>query len=107
MAEAMLLGKPVIATGYSGNVDFTTPDVARLVRWQPTTVPKTAHPYRPGAMWAEPDLGHASELMRAMFDEQEKARQLGIAGQARLRENYSLDLCGARMRRRLEEIWTT
>ena len=31
MAEAMALGKPVIATGYSGNLDFMTPENSYLV----------------------------------------------------------------------------
>ena len=32
LAEAMFLGKPVVGTGYSGNLDFMTEDSACLVR---------------------------------------------------------------------------
>lgn len=106
MAEAMLLEKPVIATGYSGNLDFTTPDVAHLVRWQPTTVSALAGGYRQGSMWADPDVGHAAELMRAVFDDRVAAKQLGIAARARLLETHSVERTGATMRRRLEEIWS-
>ncbi len=31
MAEAMALGKPVVATGYSGNLHFMTPENSYLV----------------------------------------------------------------------------
>ena len=106
MAEAMLLGKPVIATGYSGNVDFTTPDVAHVVRWKPTEVPATAPPYRVGSIWADPDLGHAAELMRAVLDDPAAAQILGAAAQSKLLETYSLERCGAAMNARLEEIWS-
>ena len=34
LAEAMALGKPVIATGYSGNLDFMTPETSYLVPWR-------------------------------------------------------------------------
>src|SRR5436305_7216483 len=34
LAEAMLLGKPVIATNYSGNLDFMTPATSRLVDYR-------------------------------------------------------------------------
>ena len=106
MAEAMLLEKPVIATGYSGNLDFTTADVAHLVGWQPTTVPSDAGPYRAGSMWADPDLEHAADLMRTVFDDRAAARRLGIAARARLLETHSLERCGAAMRQRLEQIWS-
>ena len=33
-AEAMWLGKPVIATGYSGNLDFMTPTNSLLVDYR-------------------------------------------------------------------------
>ncbi|MCE9623109.1 MAG: glycosyltransferase [Actinomycetia bacterium] len=106
MAEAMLLEKPVIATGYSGNLDFTAADVSHLVRWNATTVPASAGGYRTGSKWADPDLAHAAELMRTVFDNRENARQLGVAARVRLLETHSLEQRGAAMRRRLEEIWS-
>jgi len=106
MAEAMLLEKPVIATGYSGNLDFTTADVAHLVRWQPTTVPKGVGGYRFGSPWADPDLGHAAELMRAVFDDRDAAHQLGVAARSKLLATHSFEQCGAAMRARLQQIWS-
>ena len=105
MAEAMLLEKPVIATNYSGNVDFMTDDIAHLVRWQPTTVPPKSGPYQPGSVWADPDLGHAAELMRAVVEAPDDARRLGVAARARLLQTHSLERCGAAIRERLEQIW--
>ena len=39
MAEAMALGKPVIATVYSGNLQFMTPENSHLVDYQLGAVP--------------------------------------------------------------------
>ena len=45
MAEAMALGKPVIATAYSGNLDFMSADTAYLVGWSEGAVPAGCSPY--------------------------------------------------------------
>src|SRR5262249_39956832 len=55
MAEAMALGKPVIATAYSGNLEFMRPEDSYLVPWSETTIPRGL-PYASGSTWAEPDL---------------------------------------------------
>lgn len=106
MAEAMLLEKPVIATGYSGNMDFTLPGLAHLVRWEPEVVPADAWPYLPGATWAEPDVAHAAELMRLVVAEPDATHQMAVAARTRILSDHSLEHCGAAMRRRLEQIWS-
>ena len=57
MAEAMFLGKPVIATNYSGNTDFTRPDNSLLVDYRMIPVGVGCAPYNPGVcgpirMWS-------------------------------------------------------
>ena len=47
MAEAMCLGKPVIATGYSGNLDFMTPSNSLLVDYRMVPIGPGADPYPP------------------------------------------------------------
>ena len=64
LAEAMALGKPVIATGYSGNLHFMTPDNSYLVDYTLSAVPPACGPYPTTARWAAPDLGHAARLLR-------------------------------------------
>ena len=48
MAEAMLAGKPVIATGYSGNLEFMNDDNSFLVAAGRSEVPATWDPYPQG-----------------------------------------------------------
>ena len=64
MAEAMLMGKPVIATGYSGNLDFMTPDNSLLVSYERVPVAQNFTFYRKGSVWAAPDLSDAARQMR-------------------------------------------
>ncbi len=82
-AEAMLLGVPVIATGWSGNMDFMDPESARLVGY--TLIP--AHDPRgiydvPGAMWAEPDHAQAVAALRLLAADFGSRRMIGAAGRA-------------------------
>lgn len=77
LAEAMLLGKPVIATGYSSNTDFMTMSNSFLVKYQLTEIDRDYGPYKKGCVWAEPDLEHAAELMRYVYQNPESALKIG------------------------------
>ena len=77
MAEAMALGKPTIATGYSGNLDFMTPQNSYLVGYQEARVPAGCPPYPAGAKWAEPDLEEAAALLQRVYTNRAAAREVG------------------------------
>ncbi len=78
MAEAMGYGKPVIATGYSGNLAFMTEDNSYLVPYETSRVPSGCDPYPAGAEWAEPSLKDAAEVMRYVYEHPEDARERGL-----------------------------
>jgi glycosyltransferase involved in cell wall biosynthesis len=73
MAEAMALGKPVVATGFSGNMDFMTDRTAFLVPWSEAEVPAGCDPYPPGAPWAQPDIDGAAELLKYVVEHPDSA----------------------------------
>jgi glycosyltransferase involved in cell wall biosynthesis len=104
MAEAMSFGKPVIATGYSGNLTFMDGDNSYLVRHAMTAAPPGSDPYLPGVEWAEPDLDHAAELMRRVYERPEEAALVGERARRSLLERHSLDPTGAFIRERLERV---
>ena len=106
IAEAMLLGKPVIATGYSGNMDFMTETTSFVVPWTQVRVGSGAENYDPAAVWAEPDLGAAADLMRQVYTEPDRARQVAAAGRADLESRFTDRRTGLQMRARLEELWS-
>lgn len=106
MAEAMALGKPVIATGYSGNMDFMNNDNSLLVPWSLTQVGSDGEGYSADAMWAEPDLDAAAAAMRQIYENEDFATTLGQRAQADITSRFSLEITGERMKRHLEKnIW--
>jgi glycosyltransferase involved in cell wall biosynthesis len=104
LAEAMLLGKPVVATGYSGNLDFMSADNSLLVDARRVPLERDYPPYPRGAAWAEPSEDHAARLMRWAFDHPEEAKALGERARRDAQERLSPAAAGGRMRRRLEAV---
>jgi len=105
MAEAMHLGKPVVATEYGGNLDFMTPENSLLVPWTLTAVGEGADSYDPAAEWAEPDLEIAAQHMRRLFDNRDFGRSIGLRARDDIQSQFSKEVCGKRMSLRLKEIW--
>ena len=101
----MLLGKPVIATAYSGNMDFMTNETALLVPWEYVEVGNDAEGYPSDALWAEPDLTVASSMMRNLFQDREFGLALGARAKRDLQSRFSPEVTGERMKNRLESIW--
>lgn len=101
LAEAMFLGKPVVATGYSGNLDFMTPENSYLVDYALTPIGPGADPYPAEARWAEPDLDHAAALIREVYEDRDGALKRAQRAHADIRRTHSVDAAGARMAHRL------
>jgi len=104
MAEAMLMGKPVIATKFSGNVDFMDDSNSLLVPYELVKLGEPIPPYDAALEWAEPSTKYAARLMRRVYDDQDWARELGTRAKASAEANLSLEIAGQRIARRLEEI---
>jgi glycosyltransferase involved in cell wall biosynthesis len=77
MAEAMSHGKPVIATAYSGNLDFMSTDDSLLVPFRLVSVTAGNDPYPTSAFWAEPDVAAAADHMRWVAAHPAEAADLG------------------------------
>jgi glycosyltransferase involved in cell wall biosynthesis len=105
LSEAMSHGKPVIATNYSGNVDFMDNSNSYLVPWTRVAVGQDAEGYSPDATWAEPDVVEAARLMRHVYENQAEAAQIGHKAQADILNRFSEAASGAIMKSRLSEIW--
>jgi glycosyltransferase involved in cell wall biosynthesis len=104
LAEHMALGKPAIATAYSGNLDFMTEDVSRLVPARVVSIDRDYGPYLRGYRWAEPDLDAAARFIRELALAPDHARELGARGAEHVRRVLSRDTAARAMRERLETI---
>jgi glycosyltransferase involved in cell wall biosynthesis len=106
-ADAMALGKPVITTGYSGVVDFCTPETAALVDYVLEPVPDGAYPYMDTSReyyWASPDIDGAAQQMHTLYRDSELGHQLGQAGRKLILDQYSLEALQRRYAQRLFEL---
>ena len=104
LAEAMLLAKPVVATGFSGNIDFMNKENSLLVDYSVVPIGKSIPPYEAGMRWAAPSEEHAAALMRLLFDDRAFGAALGARAQEDLRRNLGMAAAGRRMAERLATL---
>lgn len=104
MAEAMGMEKPVIATGYSGNTHFMTTSNSFLVRYELIPIERDHGPYKRGFVWADPDLDHAAELMRFVYENRESAREVGRRARENVLATLHPKVVGAQVRGRLLKL---
>lgn len=106
MAEAMCLGKPVIATGYSGNQDFMTASNSCLVSYQMVAVADGEYPHGLGQQWADPDPADAARWMQKLHENPGLAAQLGAQAARDIARNFSAEACMTVISKRLAAIDT-
>ena len=94
--EAMWLGKACIATAWSGNMDYMTPDGAFGVDYTLTPVAKGDYPHSEGRSWAEPDLDHALARMMFVLDHPQDAATVRRRGMLHVRTHFSNRAVGLR-----------
>ena len=104
LAEAMLIGKTVITTGYSGNMDFTTPATALLVDYELVPVQPGDYPFSRGEMWAEPNVQQACEYMQKLVEDSTFAQSLAQKGEELIRTSFSTKTMGDRYKKRLSNL---
>jgi len=102
LAQAMARGKPVVATGYSGNLEFMSDDNAVLIRYRRVDVqqPLTPSWFESTMQWAQPDEDHAIEAMRWCANHPGSCARMGERARLSL-VPFRPDAIGERMRRRL------
>ena len=103
IAEAMRAAKPVIVTGYSGNMDFTTSENSFLVDYRLTRIDKEG-PYPKGYFWADPDLDRAVEYMRFVYEHRDAAADRGRRARETVLKLFDPIVVGTRMKERLQRI---
>lgn len=104
MAEAMAVGRPVIATGYSGNLEFMNATNSYLVSYTEAVVGPERQPYPAEALWAEPNVDDAAALMRHVYTHREEATQRGLRAAQDIRELHSAAVGARSIRERIETV---
>ncbi len=104
LAECMADGKPVIATGWSGNMEFMDEECAALVGFRLVELTDADYPGGKTQRWAEPDIAHAAQWMRTFADDRALAAAFGERGRVRVRESLSARGAAESIAARLREI---
>jgi glycosyltransferase involved in cell wall biosynthesis len=104
LATSMAAGKPVIATGYSGNLAFMDSSNALLVPYHLTFVGPGNEVYPEDGRWAEPDLDAAATHIRWVLNEPTAAAALGRRARESITRSHGLTVAGEWITRRLVKI---
>jgi glycosyltransferase involved in cell wall biosynthesis len=106
--DAACNGTPVIATAYSGPMDYLDPRHHHLVRYELTHANHQTHAgkfaFTSDMSWAAPDASHAALLMRDVYDHRQEAIAQAAKGAVLLRQKYSPDAIGRMAAQRLTTL---
>jgi glycosyltransferase involved in cell wall biosynthesis len=104
LAESMYLGKPVIGTGWSGNVDFMNEQNSCPVSYRLVRLEQDFGPYPAGQFWADPDVDHAAWYMRKLTEEPAWRDEVAARGRETIRTEFAPEVIGRLYRERLAHI---
>ncbi|MEN9573772.1 MAG: hypothetical protein RL514_1627 [Verrucomicrobiota bacterium] len=106
MHEAMAMGRPVIATGWSANTEFMNADNSYLLDYELVEV-TGVEPYLKhylGHRWAQPSEKHLRELMRRVKENPSEAAAKGAKARAHVTKHFSRAAVEEKVMQRLEAI---
>uniref|UniRef100_A0A7S1X2G1 Glycosyl transferase family 1 domain-containing protein n=1 Tax=Tetraselmis chuii TaxID=63592 RepID=A0A7S1X2G1_9CHLO len=98
--EAMAMGRPVIATNWSGPTAFLSEHVGYPLPIS-GLVPVADGPFA-GHMWAEPSVAHLRSIMRHVYTHPKEASHKGRAARKHIAAHYSLQRIAKLV---VKELW--
>lgn len=106
--EAAWFGKPIITTGIGGVLDYLPGDLSYHVHYELMPVCCNEHwaSYTGDQRWAEPDLAHAGQLMRQVFEDQKKAADKGVRLSEYVKNHFNSSLIAGRCLDSLEKEYS-
>jgi len=103
-AEAMYLGKPVIMTKWSGNLELMTENNSCGVGYQLIPLEENHGPYTKGQFWADPNIDQAASFMKRLRDDQLFYRLISTNAEDFIRNQFSPEIIGLLIENRLRKI---
>jgi glycosyltransferase involved in cell wall biosynthesis len=106
-AEAMYLGKPVIATNWSSNIEFMNAEVACMVEYALIEIDHDVGPYKKGTRWADPDVSNAARYINRLYSDPALRATLGGKAAAHIRDKRNLERAARLIAERIAEIYSS
>jgi len=106
LSEAMALGKPTIATRYSGNVDFMNDNNSCLVDYQLVPVEEDYYPHWQGQYWSEANVEQAFRYMLELLSDRHKRKTISHNAKINTKMELSYAAIGHRYENRILEIFS-
>lgn len=104
VAKAMSWGTFTVVTATAASLEFQTDEDSGLVRCESTPVPADVYGYPSGAAWADPDLEHASSILRSVVADPGVTTAKVRRAQRVAARRFSSSAAAATVRARLAEI---
>jgi glycosyltransferase involved in cell wall biosynthesis len=104
MAESMYLGKPVIATAYSGNMEYMNRQNSYLIPYTEIPVPKDAYMQFQNQVWAEPNIHEAALALQEIASDKKIRDLLGGNAKEYMLKHHSFNVMSDAIKLRINEI---
>lgn len=99
-------GNPIIVSNWGGSLEYAKKDNSYLINCLET--PVSGMPwspwYRGDQLWAEPNIKHAAELMKHVYENQKEAKQRGLLLKNNIAENFNWTKVGNKLIEELKSI---
>ena len=89
LAEAMSKGKIVVATNWSGNLEFMNEDNSCLVDYKLVNIKEDFGPYKKGMKWSEPSISHATSYINKIIEDMDFRNSLSDNAIEYIKNNLS------------------
>ena len=104
MAECMAMGKPVIGTAWSGNLDFMSEENSCLVPYRLVPIREGQYLHAGNSVWAEADVATAADWMRRLASSPEIVARKGTVARMEVTGSMSSARAAEAMIARLRSL---
>lgn len=105
LAEAMYLGKPTVATNYSGNTEFMNDDTSFLLDYELGLIENPDANFCPRTLWGNPNMQSAVEKLREVYRNPDLRKKKAVSAQIFIREKLSFYAIGSIIKNRLDHLY--
>jgi glycosyltransferase involved in cell wall biosynthesis len=104
IAESMLLGKPVVVTNFSGNVDFCNLETSYLVNGELVPLKEKEYLFSEGQYWCDPDIQEAANQLICVYEDKVRRARVSEAGKRFIETHYSHESVKNEYKQRFNDI---